>query len=231
MQKENAKSALRSLKELESRIGNRANGREHIEHACRLGGPSLVIVTLKKWQEEEEVQVVGCFCLALMVRFGPDPGPAFEAGGIEAALTAMTNFPDSERVNRAGCRMLVVSFCGRLPLKKAWWFVNDGNGIAWLTKVMKKFPRNADIQECCCNLFFKFSGPLWSPIKDIKDIMIKEGVVGAVSSALERHPRSDGIRKAASDFMQRKQGLRPWKRVHERKYSTVLNHMCWKKII
>ena len=186
-------------------INDQAGQRAHtMKRQMLLGAPSLVVLSMQKWQNTEAVQYRGCWCiqeLATNVTESSDTLNAIAAsGGIEAVVNAMRLFSTSSTVQEAGCDALLEVSC---PLSTGSpieaginRLVNEMGGVALALNAMKKFPENSDIQSSCCGFFANLATR-----KEYRKEMMQSGVVSAVAATLERQTDDKNVKEWSGEFM------------------------------
>lgn len=188
------------------RLARRCRKSEEIrDEAYRAGGHAIIIMTMRKWRENEIIQAGGCRCITNMTCQFPDAKKSFsKIGGIESVIVAMQEYPDSLQVQGYGCGALMNIICGHgaetadVALTMADRFVNGLDGIAVVVRAMRSFPEDTKIQLGGCGLFQNLAQN-----KAYIYSMMQEGAVAAVGASLSAHPNDQNIKKAAGSFMKK----------------------------
>lgn len=200
MQKDNADDVAGAIKKLYDLLGtDDPDSKKNQKLAIGLGAATVVIGALRRWQMNEGVQKEGCGCL-IRLAYNHCDGTSWivQSGGVEALINAMKQFPDTSSVNSnasGGLRNLFNDTSVRESSGRR--FVEDLKGLELLLEAMKTFPNDAQLQEDCCVIFGAFATE-----KEMRDTMVRAGVLTAVSGAIERHFENENVRAQGEDFMQ-----------------------------
>ena len=175
------------------------------DEAYRAGGHAVLVMAMRRWRENETIQAGGLRCITNMTCQFPEAKKSFAAvGGVESAIVAMQEYPDSLQVQGYACGALMNILCGHkddtsdAALTIADRFVNHLNGIPIVVKAMTSFPDDSKIQLGGCGLFQKLADN-----KAYIYTMMQEGAVAAVGASLTSHPSDPSIKKAAGSFMKK----------------------------
>ena len=161
----------------------------------RAGGHLAIVQAMRRNPRSKGVQTQGCRALANATWETSDFMEAIAGvGGVEAILSAMTEFMKDE----------VVQICGACALrnltslKKIAKTVVEEDGFAVVVAAMRHFPMNANIQECGC----------WTIAHICMNKVNKpyiEGTrcFGTIGDAGDNHPKQPEVQKAARKASER----------------------------
>lgn len=181
------------------------------EEAVMSGAIGILVLTLKKWQQNEQIQFFGLRCLGnlsvitkttAVVKIAVKMA-VIKCGGVEVIVAAMKLFPGSIGIQQKALGCLQNVFSANLNTKSevlntADRFVNGMGGLGLIVKAMKKFPACPTVQLWSIGAL---SNLLTANKKDFKEVLLKEGAVAAVAMAMTKHMENANIKKDADNFM------------------------------
>lgn len=171
--------------------------KENTDISMKLGAYTVVLLTMRKWQYNAQIQKWGCFYLTRLLSTTNDEASIVAMGGVEAILDAMTIFPDDEDINRFALNALMCAFCSEQVFHdSAGRFVKQLDGVAKIVKCMKRNSTWDELQETACALFTNLARG-----KEIHKALLEGGAASAVAMAAEKNKGNKPIKEHALEFM------------------------------
>ncbi|CAB9521723.1 expressed unknown protein [Seminavis robusta] len=174
------------------------------EEVFRLGGHSILVLTMKKWRSRVDIQAAACYALNALVNGYPDNqmkqdlvSSLHKMGAMELVVRALTKFRTSQDLQmNAIATAGNMCFVGSDHDKKraATLFVYQLGGVPLLVAAMKAFPRELEIQNSCwlvkglCAL-------------GMEKAPVMQGEVLTLFAALQAFPQCEYLKKATGLFM------------------------------
>lgn len=153
------------------------------------GGHLAIIVAMKKWMQDSNIQSAGCRALQNAGIVEDADSEAFhdlavQVGALDTVLAAMKNYPLDEKVQKYGCGAL---------LNLGWYLHNaevvvfELQGIESFLVAMKNFPQIVSIQRRGC----AFLKNLTTLGEKFNDPIVKAGGRPLLLNAIENHPEDN----------------------------------------
>jgi len=181
--------------------------KEGREEARRIGGPSIVLIAMRKFPSNGDVQRIGCGILAVLVSHGtiliePQRELLFSIGAVESIVKAMRRFLMEEKMVLNGLVALHNLFnrvekASDAVKRRTDKFIQEWGGVKLIVDAMTKYPDNSRCQEYCCGILLQ----LTYKMENLKT-MTKTGTISAVSAASNRHPENPRVQAASKKFVQ-----------------------------
>jgi hypothetical protein len=188
LQKDDVDVVATALKQLFDLIlTSNASWEENQKDAISFGAVAEVLRAMRKWQMHEAVQLNGCRCLGnLAYKSNHGKDLIARSGGMEAVVNAMKVFPNHEHLNLiAAIALNKLFFDDSVRTSFGRRFVEDLNGLGLLLTTLSNFQAHNKINEYCCGVLYQLAVE-----SDLREAIVKAGVVSAVASAMERLRKS-----------------------------------------
>ncbi|CAB9507580.1 expressed unknown protein [Seminavis robusta] len=170
-----------------------------------LGPIPLVVICMRKWPHQHDIQSMACDTLANMVHVAGSVGrlAITKCGGVEVVVRAITKFqsPGDVELQREAIRTLQNTFAIKDGDPKV---ISDGmirfvkklKGVELIVGMTKAFPDHVSLLHSTCGLFYNLSC-----FKENHDMLVKSGAVEAAAAIQKRYFNNDDLRTEAEEFL------------------------------